>query len=140
MEFTCHDHSPRTLVIMFNRSHVSIGTPRSLFYCLFAPHICMVLFFTHIPFVVNHTINTTPPERLQQKQVVTGKLICNTRDPNRVPKTPQKTPVLQKSKVVWRGKAVKRSCNSLESSCKTLDNKSCRPSFSKIDFTDCISV
>jgi len=26
----------------------------------------MVLFFTHIPFVVNHTINTTPPERLQQ--------------------------------------------------------------------------
>jgi len=28
--------------------------------------ICMVLFFTHIPFVVNHTINATPPERLQQ--------------------------------------------------------------------------
>jgi len=27
----------------------------------------MVLFFTHIPFVVNHTINTTPPERLQQQ-------------------------------------------------------------------------
>jgi len=25
----------------------------------------MVLFFTHIPFVVNHTINETPPERLQ---------------------------------------------------------------------------
>ena len=25
----------------------------------------MVLFFTHIPFVVNHTINATPPERLQ---------------------------------------------------------------------------
>jgi len=24
-----------------------------------------VLFFTHIPFVVNHTINATPPERLQ---------------------------------------------------------------------------
>ena len=34
--------------------------------CLFVPHICMVLFFTHIPFVVNHTINATPPERLQQ--------------------------------------------------------------------------
>jgi len=35
---------------MFNRSHVNIGrasTPRSLFYCLFAPHICMVLFFRH---------------------------------------------------------------------------------------------
>jgi len=27
-----------------------------------------VLFFTHIPFVVNHTINATPPERLQQHQ------------------------------------------------------------------------
>jgi len=25
----------------------------------------MVLLFTHIPFVVNHTINATPPERLQ---------------------------------------------------------------------------
>jgi len=69
IEFTCHDHSLGTLVIMFNRSHVNIGrasTPRSLYYCLFAPHICMVLFFTHISFVVNHTINTTPPERLQQ--------------------------------------------------------------------------
>ena len=68
MEFTCHDHSLGTLVIMFNRSHVNIGrasTPPSLFYCLFAPHICMVLFFTHIPFVVNHTINATPLERLQ---------------------------------------------------------------------------
>jgi len=68
IEFTCHDHSPRTLVVAFNRSQVNIGrasTPRSLFYCFFAPHICMVLFFTHIPFVVNHTINATPPERLQ---------------------------------------------------------------------------
>ena len=67
-EFTCHDHSPRTLVVTFSGSPVNIGrasTPRSLFYCLFAPHICMVLFFTHIPFVVNHTINATPPERLQ---------------------------------------------------------------------------
>jgi len=26
----------------------------------------MVLFFTHIPFVVNHPIKATPPERLQQ--------------------------------------------------------------------------
>jgi len=32
----------------------------------------MVLFFTHIPFVVNHTINATPPERLQQ---YTNKLV-----------------------------------------------------------------
>jgi len=56
--------SSRTLVIMFNRSHVSISRAtksQSLFYCLFAPHICMVLIFTHIPFVVNHTINATPP-------------------------------------------------------------------------------
>ena len=67
-EFTCHDQSPPTLVITFNGSQVNIGrasTPRSLFYCLFAPHICMVSFFTHIPFVVNHTINASPPERLQ---------------------------------------------------------------------------
>jgi len=28
----------------------------------------MVLFFTHMPFVVNHTINATPLERLQQFQ------------------------------------------------------------------------
>jgi len=26
----------------------------------------MVLFFRHIPFVVNHTFNATPPERFQQ--------------------------------------------------------------------------
>jgi len=25
----------------------------------------MMLFFAHIPFVVNHTINATPPKRLQ---------------------------------------------------------------------------
>ena len=36
------------------------------YYCLFALHICMVLFFMHIPFVVEHTINATPPEWLQQ--------------------------------------------------------------------------
>jgi len=50
IEITCHDHSLRTLVIMFNRSHVSIGrasTPRSLFYCLFAPHICGVVLHAH---------------------------------------------------------------------------------------------
>jgi len=69
IEFTCHYHSQRMLVVTFNRPQVNIGrasTPRSLYYCLFAPHICMVLFFTHIPFVVNHTSNATPPERLQQ--------------------------------------------------------------------------
>jgi len=69
IEFTCYDHSSRTLVITFNRSHVSIGragTPRSLFYCVFAPHICMVLFFAHIPFVANRAFSATPVERLQQ--------------------------------------------------------------------------
>jgi len=30
----------------------------------------MVLFFTHIPFKVNHAINATPPERLQQLEKV----------------------------------------------------------------------
>ena len=68
IEFTCHDHSSRMLVVTFHRSHARIirdYMPRSLYYCFFAPDICMVLFFTHIPFVVNHTINATPPERLQ---------------------------------------------------------------------------
>jgi len=31
-------------------------------------HIHVFLFFAHIPFVVNHTINATPPERSQQYQ------------------------------------------------------------------------
>jgi len=52
----------RTVAASNNRVHM----PWSLCYCLFAPHICMVLFFTHIPFVVNHTFIATPPERLQQ--------------------------------------------------------------------------
>ena len=60
--------SSRTLVIMFNRSHVNIGraaTSQSLLLLLARATLMMVLFFTHIPFVVNHTINATPPERLQ---------------------------------------------------------------------------
>ena len=52
---------PRTVAASNNRVHM----PWSLYYCLFAPHICMVLFFTHIPFVVNHTFNATSPERLK---------------------------------------------------------------------------
>ena len=69
IEFTCDDHSSRTLLLRSLVDIVSITrdyTPRSLFYCLFAPHIWMVLFFTHIPFVVNHTFNTTPSEGWQQ--------------------------------------------------------------------------
>jgi len=60
--------SSRTLVIMFNRSHVNIGRAtksQSLFLLLSRASYIMVLFFTHIPFVVNHTINATPLERLQ---------------------------------------------------------------------------
>ena len=52
----------RTVAASNNRVHM----PWSLYYCLFAPRVCMVLFFTHIPFVVNYTFNATPPERLQQ--------------------------------------------------------------------------
>ena len=54
----------RTVAASNNRVHM----PWSLCYWLFTPHICMVLFFTHIPFVVNHSINATPLERLQQYQ------------------------------------------------------------------------
>jgi len=42
IEITHHNHSPHTLVITFNRSHVSIDkpyTPQSLCYCLFVPLI-----------------------------------------------------------------------------------------------------
>jgi len=42
-----------------NRDHSIIACSR---------HIHIFLFFAHIPFVVNHTINATPPESLQQYQ------------------------------------------------------------------------
>ena len=47
-----------TVAASNNRDHAL----KSLYYCLLAP----LLFFAHIPFVVNHTFNATPPERLQQ--------------------------------------------------------------------------
>jgi len=62
-----HNLSSRTLGIMFNCSHVTIGRAsmsQSLLLLLARATHIMVLFFTHIPFVVNHSINTTPPERL----------------------------------------------------------------------------
>ena len=46
----------RTVAESNNRDHA----PQSLHYCLFA----------HIPFVVNHTFNAMPPERLQQHPLV----------------------------------------------------------------------
>ena len=65
---SCAAITLRTLVILFNCSQASIGrdyTPQSLYYCLFVPRIYILLFFTHILFVVNHTFSPTPPERLQ---------------------------------------------------------------------------
>jgi len=43
-----------------------------------------VLFFTHIPFVVNHTFNATPPERLQHikgRNVTLNLVVTDTRSP-----------------------------------------------------------
>jgi len=41
------------------------------YYCLLAHGVILgVLVFTHISFAANHTINATPPERLQQKHPV----------------------------------------------------------------------
>jgi len=45
-----------------NRDHAS----QSLLLLLARATYIMVLFFAHTPFVVNHTINATPLERLQQ--------------------------------------------------------------------------
>jgi len=52
----------RTVAASNNRDHVL----QSLLILLARAAYIMVLFFPHIPFVVNHTINVTPPERLQQ--------------------------------------------------------------------------
>ena len=51
----------RTMAASNNREHAS----QSLLLLLARTTYIMVLFFTHIPFVVNHTINATPPESLQ---------------------------------------------------------------------------
>ena len=51
-------------------SNNRVHAPRSLYYCLFTPH--MVFFFAHIQFVVNHTFNVTPAERLQQYSLYNG--------------------------------------------------------------------
>jgi len=51
----------RTAAASNNRVHES----QSLLLLLANTTYSMVLFFTHIPFVVNHTINATPSERLQ---------------------------------------------------------------------------
>jgi len=50
----------RTVAASNNRDHA----PQTLLLLLACATYIMVLFFTHIPFVVNHRINATPPERL----------------------------------------------------------------------------
>ena len=68
------DHMPWSLLAcasMFNRSNVTISRdymPRSLLLLVRATHI-WVLFFAHIPFVVNRTFNATLTERLQQQRL-----------------------------------------------------------------------
>jgi len=52
----------RTVAASNNRDHES----QFLLPLLARATYIMVLLFTHIPLVVNHTINATPPERLQQ--------------------------------------------------------------------------
>ena len=50
IEITRRDYSLRTLIVMFNRSQASISrdsTPRSLYYCLFAPHVYGVVLCPH---------------------------------------------------------------------------------------------
>jgi len=50
-----------TVAAINNRDYLT----RSLCYCLFAPHI-LVLLFVHILFVMNRTFKAMPTERLQQ--------------------------------------------------------------------------
>jgi len=45
-------------------------TQRDHFIIACSGHLHIFLFFAHIPFVVNHTINATPPERLQQRPLL----------------------------------------------------------------------
>ena len=50
IEIMCHNYSPRTLVVMLNRSQVNIvraSMPRSLYYSLFAPRIHIVVLCAH---------------------------------------------------------------------------------------------
>ena len=54
----------RTVAASNNRNHA-----RNLL-LLLARATYIVLFFPHIPFVVNHTVNATPPERLQQHPLI----------------------------------------------------------------------
>jgi len=48
---------------LWHQATIEIMRRNLSYYCLFAPRIYM-LFFAHIPFVLNHTFNTTLLERL----------------------------------------------------------------------------
>jgi len=54
----------RTVAASNDRDHA-----RNLSYIACSHHGYIFLFFAHIPFVVNHTINATPQERLQQGEM-----------------------------------------------------------------------
>ena len=51
----------QTTIQIMRRNHSVIACSR---------HVYVVLFFAHIPFVVNHTFNATPAETLQQHQKI----------------------------------------------------------------------
>ena len=55
----------RTVAASNNRDHPT----RSLYYCLFAPHTYIFVLCAHLV-RVNHTINATSPERLQQHPIL----------------------------------------------------------------------
>ena len=68
--FCCDQKSPsgmcaklRTVTASNNKDHASQSL---LFIIAYSPHAYILLFFAHIPFMVNPTINATPTERLQQ--------------------------------------------------------------------------
>ena len=62
-----HNHAVYSLVIIFNRSHLSICKDAAITILLLARATYIwVLLFAHILFVADHTFNATPTERLQQ--------------------------------------------------------------------------
>jgi len=72
-----------TVAASNNRDHPTRSLPSSrlasTINCLpgsCSRHAYIFLFFTHIPFVVNHTINATPPEGLQHLNASAGHWNC----------------------------------------------------------------
>ena len=108
IEIMPRNYSSRTLVVTFSRSHANIGrayTPRSLCYCLFAPHIYGVFLRAHsvrgelrVPEQhqwsgCNTGIDLQGPDFSDSRDPITifsdsRELIFNSRDLNRAPKTP----------------------------------------------------